>query len=308
MSEHPSKEDQSELALGYSLGLLDPAERQCLEAHLSAGCADCDAEVSSFSQVARALSLSPPSVAPPARLRSRLLQAVAGCPVGVREGAGSSWRIVRTAELSWRPSGRQGLWEKRLLYDPVQCRSTRLIKLDPGASIPAHRHRGDEESMVLEGVGRFGELAFGPCDYHRASSRSLHPPFLSESGCVCLIFSGSEHEFLSETNDGGNVEHLLTIRSGSGTWTRLHPGLETQVLYAASEPRGDATKLFRLGAGGMLAPSDFAFSEAFVLDGGGVLGTVEIAAGDYLQRIEATPVEVLRSPQGCILLTRSESL
>jgi hypothetical protein len=55
----------------------------------------------------------------------------------------------------------------------------------------------------------------------------------------------------------------------------------------------------------MLAPSEFAFSEAFVLKGGGSLGTAEIVAGDYLHKIEANPVDVLRSPQGCILLTRS---
>jgi len=188
-----------------------------------------------------------------------------------------AWRIVRTAELPWLPTRRDGICEKSLLHDPVRHRSARLIKMSPGAEIPSHRHHGTEESLVLEGTGAFGDFAFGPGDYHRARSGSLHSSYASKAGCVFLLFSGTEYEFHSEGLEQSSSEHFTTVRSRLGMWQPKRPGLDIQTLFLDSESGGEATILQRLAAGSSLTASQFSVSEAFILEGKAHLGSVELS-------------------------------
>jgi anti-sigma factor ChrR (cupin superfamily) len=180
VKEHESEEARTEAAVNLSLGLLEPSESERLKEHLRSGCAECEAEASSFAQVAGALAMSANPVEPPPHLRGRLLQAVAGLSASRDEAEMQAWRMVRTTALPWQPAKRKGIWEKSLLHDPVRHRSTRLIRMEPGAEIPAHRHLGEEETLVLEGTGELGGFAFGPGDYQRADSGSLHPSYITK--------------------------------------------------------------------------------------------------------------------------------
>lgn len=67
-----SHDEQRELAALYALGALSPSERRAFEAHLT-GCAECSADVQSFSAVSGALAQAVPQQDPPAALRARLL-------------------------------------------------------------------------------------------------------------------------------------------------------------------------------------------------------------------------------------------
>ena len=307
MKEHGSVEARTEAALNSSLGLLQPSESDRLQEHLRSGCAECEAEVLSFAEVAGALGMSANAVAPPTRLRGQLLRAVKEHSAS-REAEMQAWRIVRTASLPWLPTRLDGIWEKSLLHDQVRHRSARLIKLNPGAEIPSHRHNGTEESLVLEGTGELGDFVFGPGDYHRARSGSLHPSYGSKKGCVFLLFSGTEYEFSSEGLEQSSSEHFITVRSRSGTWQSERPGLDIQTLFSDSESPVEATTLQRLGAGTVLTASEFRVSEGYILEGRARLGSVELSPGDYLQRIEASQKSELHSEFGCTLLIRSVSL
>ena len=63
-----------------------------------------------------------------------------------------------------------------------------LLKLAPGGSVPAHRHRLDEESLVLQGSVRLGthtELGLGA--YHLAHQGTLHATFCSTDGALIFV-------------------------------------------------------------------------------------------------------------------------
>jgi ChrR Cupin-like domain len=224
-----------------------------------------------------------------------------------RKAEMQAWRIVRTAQLPWLPTKREGVWEKSLLHDPVRHRSARLIKINPGAAIPAHRHLGTEESVVLEGTGELGGYVFGPGDYHRARSGSLHPSYSSKEGCVFLLFSGTEYEFCSEGTDQSGPEHFITVSSRTGTWQAEGPGLDIQTLFSLSGSAIEATTLRRLSAGSAPTTLEFSASEAYVLEGRARLDSVELFPGDYLQRIQTSQRSELHSEHGCTLLIRSFS-
>lgn len=305
MKDHQSAEARTDAAVNLSLGLLEGSEAELLKEHLSSGCAECNSEVASFDRVAGALGMSATSVAPPSHLRQRLLQAVASLAAN-RDAEVQSWMILRTRALPWQKTKLDGIWQKSLLNEPIRHRATRIIKMDPGAVIPAHRHLGDEESLVLEGTGRFGDFAFGPGDCHLACSGSFHPSYTTEEGCMFLLFSGTEYEFAAERLEPSGPEQFKTVRSKFGTWTPVRAGLQAQYLCSTSTPPGTTT-LLQLDAETAVDTSEFGLSEAYVLEGSARFGSAEIFAGDYLREIEAGQIGTFQSQQGCTLLIRAVS-
>src|SRR5262245_57339171 len=70
-----------ELCAGYAIGSLDDSDRARLEAHLSAGCAECEAALADFSAATVALAASVPAAFPSAALRARVLEEARVTPV-----------------------------------------------------------------------------------------------------------------------------------------------------------------------------------------------------------------------------------
>lgn len=70
-------EERKDLIPFYALGTLDPMDRDALRRHLEDGCAVCQAELLSVQTLAGELAMSLEPVAPPARVRERLLQRIA---------------------------------------------------------------------------------------------------------------------------------------------------------------------------------------------------------------------------------------
>ena len=63
-----------------------------------------------------------------------------------------------------------------------------LLRLAPGACLPAHRHPQDEECVVVEGWLQVGTReAFGPGSYHRAHAGALHPTIRTETGATIFL-------------------------------------------------------------------------------------------------------------------------
>lgn len=63
-----------------------------------------------------------------------------------------------------------------------------LLRLDPGASIPPHRHPQDEECVVLEGHLRVGsKVVVGPGGYHLAHGGALHGTITSSTGAMVFL-------------------------------------------------------------------------------------------------------------------------
>ena len=63
-----------------------------------------------------------------------------------------------------------------------------LLRLAPGASLPAHRHPLDEECLVLAGNLRVGSrIEVGPGGYHLAPQGALHAAISSQTGATIFL-------------------------------------------------------------------------------------------------------------------------
>ena len=75
-------------------------------------------------------------------------------------------QVFRLPELSW-VEARPGVRQKRIWEDKVNERHALLARFEPGASLPKHRHVGDELIFVLEGANadESGVVATGNMSY-----------------------------------------------------------------------------------------------------------------------------------------------
>jgi quercetin dioxygenase-like cupin family protein len=63
-----------------------------------------------------------------------------------------------------------------------------LLRLQPGAALPPHRHPLDEECVVLEGRLRVGSrIEIGPGGYHLASAGALHARITTATGATIFL-------------------------------------------------------------------------------------------------------------------------
>lgn len=63
-----------------------------------------------------------------------------------------------------------------------------LLRFEPGARLPPHRHRHDEECMVLDGLLRVGSrLQIGPGGYHLAPRGALHATVSTDTGATVFL-------------------------------------------------------------------------------------------------------------------------
>lgn len=63
-----------------------------------------------------------------------------------------------------------------------------LLRLAPGASLPAHRHPADEECVVLEGTVRVGtQVEVHAGGYHLAHQGALHAHLHTDTGATLFL-------------------------------------------------------------------------------------------------------------------------
>lgn len=137
---------------------------------------------------AAAIALGLPPVPPPARLRKRLLARVGEFdtpkqPYGPGE---AGMDLILSNEGKWSPVC-VGVRRKQLHYDKERNTSTFLLRLDPGATLPAHSHGGTEQCLVLEGEVEDGSITLKTGDFQTLKPGSVHPASRSTRGCLLLI-------------------------------------------------------------------------------------------------------------------------
>ncbi len=200
----------------YVLGCLAEPEAVAFEAHLPT-CPDCTAEVEQLRQVTSALALLAPAADPPAELRGRLLERVAAAESvraadrGASASSSQSWKnwvpsrsdgapvVLRADAAQLEPTGVAGVSAKALFVDPASDRITLLVRVEPGATYPAHRHGGAEESYILEGDLSDGEVSLRAGDYLRKDGGTVHEAQSSDTGCFMLIVASLRDEIVPES-------------------------------------------------------------------------------------------------------------
>lgn len=112
-----------------------------------------------------------------ARMRSRLLAETH-----------PDYTIVRRPTVEFVPLS-SGIDIAVLRRDPSQRNQTTLFRMAAGATLPDHRHIGEEECYVLDGAIRFGDVVLASGDYVRVRPGALHAPIVAPSGALLLIRS-----------------------------------------------------------------------------------------------------------------------
>ena len=197
MNHHIRDDERSLQAALYAFGVLPADEARAFQQHLNDGCEVCQHEVHSFQLVAEKLALAAPPVAPPAELYDRLFAELKGqsSPAPLltlsQQELGKSLTI-RASEGEWIEKW-EGVFIKRLFKDEAKGTVTTLYKLQPGASIPKHRHIGAEECLVLEGDYHINGEVLGAGDYHCALPDSVDESLYTIGGTMFLIVSPSRY-------------------------------------------------------------------------------------------------------------------
>ena len=100
-----------------------------------------------------------------------------GCPVNQPLLPGSIY--VDVANTPWQPTPFDGISIKILWQDDQSQAYTALFKAEPGAHLPLHRHRGVEQTFILQGrlVDDEGECTAGNFVWRRPGSvHEAHAP------------------------------------------------------------------------------------------------------------------------------------
>ena len=134
-------------------------------------------------EIVEALALAVPPASPrdPAALRDRVL--------GRARADRARFVTVRTSDGHWRMLA-PGVAMK-MLHDDGAMQSF-LLRLDAGASLPAHDHAVDELCVVLEGSVRLGDIEVSRGDYHLAVAGSRHGRVVSPEGAVLFLRTRSD--------------------------------------------------------------------------------------------------------------------
>jgi len=87
-------------------------------------------------------------------------------PAAERPGGTPPSRIVTVSDLPWVDT-RAGVRQKRIWDDPAGERRAILARFEPGATLPPHRHVGDELIFLVEGANadESGTVATGDMNY-----------------------------------------------------------------------------------------------------------------------------------------------
>ncbi|MBL8501484.1 MAG: cupin domain-containing protein [Nitrosomonas sp.] len=208
----------------------------------------------------------------------------------------------------------QGQWRKIL---PGVCAKTLdqhnrafLLDIEPGASLPMHRHHEDEECIVLRGSASLGDLKVNTGDYHMARAGSRHGKISSASGALLYLrgipvghTAEVARDFLTALLPGDGRE-LITIRASEGEWSDLAPGVSSKALYDDGHTR---SSLVRITAGtrwtsqqALLAHDE----ECLLLEGDAFFGDTLLRSGDWQLAPTGAESRPVSSDHGALMFMR----
>jgi anti-sigma factor ChrR (cupin superfamily) len=152
---------------------IDPTSTESSGAGLAEPVLDADV----LAWLDQAVAPEPLDAAAAARVKKRLLRRIA---------ADSTPRhpTLTPGQGEWLPFG-PGVTMKVLRRDGDTM--SYLLRLAPGAALPAHRHPQDEECLVLEGEMHIGDVVIPTGGYHLGSKGVLHDRLTSPEGALIFL-------------------------------------------------------------------------------------------------------------------------
>jgi anti-sigma factor ChrR (cupin superfamily) len=200
--------DSQAVAALFALGALRGEEEAAFEKHVSSGCSVCEQELADAAGVVEGLAFASTPAIPSETVRQRLMHALSEShpktkgarPELVQTDASGilleepGLLIARSAKIPWELVA-PGISRKTLSIDPGRLYSTCLLRAEPGARYPRHRHGGVEELLVLEGDLHVHGVVMRAGDYCRAEAGSIHDVTFTEGGCVLLQVASQLDQF-----------------------------------------------------------------------------------------------------------------
>lgn len=134
-----------------------------------------------------------PPVSVDASVRARMKQQILnriddGCPVG--------GKTVRGEKQAWYElNDRIAI---KVLHQDKECNiQSALWRLKPGAIISGHKHRSDEECLVIEGSIQVDNHILFAGDYHRMEQGSVHDDIYTKDGALLFL----RHDMHKQASD-----------------------------------------------------------------------------------------------------------
>ena len=165
------------LVLADSVGALDSDERVELQARLDALTPQQRSEIAVLYDAGTAVALTAPQLDPPPHVRARVLDAVR------KPSRYTAW----AAEAAWTDTGLPGIRARVLAVDRARSLVTLVIRAEPGAVYPPHRHQGPEECFVISGSVLMDGRVLRAGDFHHADTDSEHGEITTTEGAEVLI-------------------------------------------------------------------------------------------------------------------------
>ena len=177
-------DDVQALTLADAIGALDPDERRALEDRLALLPADVRAEAAHLYNTAVEISADTIGEAPSPDVWAAILTRITV----------PSSHTIKAQDLDWTQSPVPGVRMKILAIDRGRDRVTLLLKGEPGATYPAHRHTGPEECYVIRGSLVVEGQLLRAGDFHYAQSGSTHGALHTDEGVeVMLVAAASDY-------------------------------------------------------------------------------------------------------------------
>ena len=169
-----------DLAALDALGILSGDER--LELRRLESVADRAAidDASLYREAIAQLAESLDAVAPPADVKRRVMRAVS-----------LPGRTLRANEGTWHTLA-PGVRMKKLSSDRGRNTVTVLMEMERGSAVPPHEHHHPEDSYIISGSARLGDLTLYAGDFHHVEAGTRHDSIISDEGCLALLVMDAE--------------------------------------------------------------------------------------------------------------------
>lgn len=303
-----------DLALGYAMGSLTPAQAAAIEEHLTEGCELCAQEIRASRLLANLLVTQGAFEQPPQELRDRLLaliQAESQEQAVVRQGSDdeaasipTGWTIVRATEGRWESDDRDGSASKLLSDDTAEGRRTLLVRVEAGGRYLRFRPAQRVELYLIDGELRLQGEVLVAGDFCAVAAGTILSDMVSPDGCHFIMLRPDRDE--AEPADQGDFSpsNLVIVRAAEGAWLPgPAEGVTVKPLFNDPE-RGTATYLVRAEPGSRLPRHRHVTADqTFLLEGDGRMGTLVVEAGDFYRAEPGTVHEVSWTDRGCLCLT-----
>lgn len=195
----------AELSALLAVGALAPEAVACVRRGVESAGAAVRAEAEAHAETAAVLAEAPPPIDPPEGLKRRLMARLDSTPQRPSPTSldEDGIRILHSEAIPWQPHSVPGIAFKLLHGSREDGRLTSLVRMDAGATYPAHAHTLDEELVVLSGEVDIHGRRMGPGDYCRAEPGSRHGIGRAASEAVLLIRNSVHDRFLQDVDASG---------------------------------------------------------------------------------------------------------